>query len=87
MKEFDKLSTPFSEDILKKASEIANNYHIIIEENECLGFVGHAGKFPTVFGDGKTREECEKNVREATIIAVAYMLENGREEFIPEIDK
>lgn len=77
------IDKPFDKDILKKASKIAENYIIKIEPNKDLGFVGHGMKFPTVFGDGKTKEECIKNVREAITITIAYMLEENIQ--IPEI--
>ena len=78
------LDRPFDEDILAAATERAKNYIIKTEPNEDLGFVGHAMKFPTVFADGKTGEECEDNVREAIVGAIATMIEMGREEFIPD---
>ena len=80
----EELNKPFDEDILASATERAKNYIIKIEPNEDLGFVGHAMKFPTVFGDGKTEEECKDNVREAIVGAIATMIEMGREEFIPD---
>jgi len=78
------ISKPFNEDILAAATERAKNYIIKIEPNEDLGFVGHSMKFPTVFGDGKTKEECRNNVREAIVAAISTMIEMGREEFIPD---
>ena len=80
----EELDKPFDEDILAVATERAKNYIIKVEPSEELGFVGHAMKFPTVFGDGKTREECRKNVREAIVAAVATMIEMGQEEWIPD---
>lgn len=78
------LNRPFDEAILKKASEMAENYIIKVEPNESLGFVGHGMKFPTVFGDGKTEEECRENAKEAIVAAIATMIEMGHEEFIPD---
>lgn len=78
------LNSPFAADLLFAASVMAENYIIKTEPNESLGFVGHGMKFPTVFGDGKTEEECRKNVREAIVAAIATMSEMGREDFIPD---
>ena len=78
------ISKPFDADILAAATERAKNYVIVVEPSEELGFVGHGMKFPTVFGDGKTEEECRDSVREAITGAIAAMIEMGREEFIPD---
>ena len=84
MKSEEELNRHFDEVVLAAATETAKNYLIVVEPNEELGFVGHAMKFPPVFGDGKTEEECRNNVREAIVAAIATMIEMGREEFIPD---
>jgi predicted RNase H-like HicB family nuclease len=84
MKSEEALDRPFDEDVLAAATERAKNYIIKTEPNEDLGFVGHAMKFPTVFADGKTEEECRNSVREAIVASIATMIEMGQEEFIPD---
>jgi predicted RNase H-like HicB family nuclease len=84
MKSEEELNRHFDEEVLAAATERAKNYLIKVEPNESLGFVGHAMKFPTVFGDGKTEEECRNNVREAIVASIATMIEMGQEEFIPD---
>jgi predicted RNase H-like HicB family nuclease len=84
MKSEEELNKPFDEDVLASATERAKNYVIVVEPNDELGFVGHGMKFPTVFADGKTEEECRNSVREAIVASIATMIEMGQEEFIPD---
>ena len=70
-----KLYSPFYKDILKRASKLAKKYHINIEKDNRLGFVGNCVEIPTVFFDGKTEKECKKIGREAITVTLATMLE------------
>jgi len=77
------LNKPFEEGILDKACERANKYHIILEQNSKLGFIGSCVELPNVYVDGKTLEECYEAIQEALTIAVAAMLECGQRPPVP----
>lgn len=83
-KVFDTLADAFIEEILKKASTIVEAYHIQFEESEDLGFIGNSVELPTVYADGKTKEECTVNLKESMTGAIAYMLENNVE--LPKVE-
>lgn len=77
------IDKPFTKELLAKASKLAQGYHIKIESHDRLGYVGCGTEFFTVFADGETVEKCEENIREALTVAIAAMLEMGRE--LPKI--
>ena len=72
------IKQPFKASILRKAGKIVDDYRIILERNEKLGFIGSSVELPTVFADAKTPEKCYKASQEALIIAVATMIECGQ---------
>jgi len=63
---------------LQVAEAIANDYHIILEKNNKLGFVGSSIEMPTVYADGKTPQECFNAVQKALMVAAATMIECGK---------
>jgi len=78
-----KIDEPFDKEILKKASDLAQKYHIEIKSSTRLGFIGNCVEIPTVFFDGKTEKKCEEQGRKAITVTIAFMLESGRE--LPKI--
>ncbi|MEM1353358.1 MAG: hypothetical protein AAGC44_02195 [Planctomycetota bacterium] len=70
------LTKPFDKKVLAKAKKIAAQYTIIIhfEDEE---YYGRTLEMPFVMADGPTPERCMTEVLEATIAAVAYILEEG----------
>ena len=77
LEKLTKLNKEFDINIVKKAKNIVEKYNIIInlEDGE---YYGNSVEMPTVFSDGKTEEECIKKTKEALIIAVSYLLEQGQ---------
>lgn len=73
-----KLERPFSKHTLRKAAEIVEDYRIILERNDRLGFIGCSVELPTVFADAKTPEKCYSATKEALTIAAATMIECGQ---------
>ena len=69
---------PFKESVLREAEKIVNGYHIIIEKNDKLGFVGSSLELPTVYADGKTPQECFNAIQKALTVAAATMIECGK---------
>lgn len=80
MKNLDK---PFDKDILAKAEKRAQEYHIVLEQNAKLGFIGSCVELPNVYTDGKTAEECYGNMQQALTVAVGTMLECGQRPPVP----
>ena len=70
---------PFDPAVLRHARKIAEQYRIVLEVNEELGYIGSSIELPSVFADGKSPDECVSAAREALSIAVATMLEQGQE--------
>ena len=69
---------PFEARTLKRAKSLADQYRIILEPDDQLGYIGTAVELPTGFADGRTPDECVKATREALKVAVATMLEAGQ---------
>ncbi|HET6246964.1 MAG TPA: DUF1778 domain-containing protein [Tepidisphaeraceae bacterium] len=69
------LDRPFAPAILKRAAEIAAEYKILIwlEDGEYYG----KGLEVLAMNDGKTPDQCIRNVRATLVTAVAGMLEKG----------
>jgi predicted RNase H-like HicB family nuclease len=63
---------------LQRAEQIARYYRIVLEYDDDAGWVGSGVELPTVFGGGKTPDECVKDTRAALVVAVAHMLERGQ---------
>ncbi len=72
------LQKQLPEEILHRAKQIANNYSVILQPHERLGFTGRAVEMPTVFADGSTERKCVQAMREALMVAVAVMLQAGQ---------
>jgi predicted RNase H-like HicB family nuclease len=72
-----KLDRPFDKKILAKARKIAAQYEVIMSFEDGQWY-GKGVEMPTVFGDGKTPNDCIGNTREAFVAAVAYLLETGQ---------
>ena len=72
------LDRPFDPAILKRARKIVEEYHLVLEPNEEVGFIGRALELPTGFADGPTPDECVAATREGLTAAVATMLEMGQ---------
>ena len=71
-----KLNRGFDAKILVKARKIAERYEIILTEADGEWY-GKGVEMPTVFGDGKTPDECIANTREALVAVVAHLIEKG----------
>lgn len=71
------IDAPFAKSILKKAEAIASAYRLMIDPEPDVGFLGRTVEMPYVMGDGETIETCVQQVREATVAAIATMLEAG----------
>ena len=69
------LERPFKESVVCKAKKIADDYRIILERNDRLGFIGTAVELPTAFADAKTPEKCYRATEDALMVAVATMIE------------
>lgn len=75
-----KLNREFDKKVLSNARKIVEKYEVIIShEND--EWYGRGLEMPTVFGDGKTPDECVKNTKDALVATVAHLLEQG--EVIP----
>jgi len=72
------LEKPFKPSVLREAKKIADGYHITMEKNERLGFIGSSFELPTVFVDGRTPDKCYNATQEALVVAVSTMIENGQ---------
>jgi len=71
------IDRPFDTAIWKKASKIAQTYRLVIAPEAGIGYLGRTVEMPYVMADGKTVEKCAAETMEATISAVATMLEMG----------
>lgn len=70
---------PFDPAVLRRARKIAERYRIVLELNDELGYIGSSIELPNVFADGKSPDECVNAAREALRVAVATMIEQGKE--------
>lgn len=68
---------PFDPAVLRQAKDLASQYRIIIEEDSEEGYGGTVLEMQTVWGFGKTPNECVKETRELLISALAFMIERG----------
>lgn len=69
------IDRPFGEALWRRAQKTAANYRLIIEPEPDLGYLGRTAELPYVMADGKTVEACVSATIEATISAIATMLE------------
>ncbi len=72
------LARPFDRGLLRRAQSIADAYKLILEQDESGDYVGSALEMPLVMADGKTPNECVRQVRQALAAAVATLLESGQ---------
>lgn len=72
------IDRPFDEDVLKRATDIALGYRMTLEKNDEVGYVGSTVELPSVFAQGRTPDACVNATQQASAIAVATMLENGK---------
>lgn len=75
----------FNKAILAKAEKFVNDYRIIIEKNDNLGYIGSSVELPNVYADGKNPNECYNAVKEALTATVATLIECKRKP--PELAK
>jgi predicted RNase H-like HicB family nuclease len=75
---FKGLSKPFKPTLLNKAQSVVSGYHLVIEENEELGYLGSSVEIPTVSVSAKTLAKCYAATQEALKITVATMFECGK---------
>lgn len=62
---------------LRKAKEIASGYRFVFEPEPGVGYLGRTVELPYVMGDGESVEACVAETIEATVAAVATLLEQG----------
>jgi predicted RNase H-like HicB family nuclease len=72
-----RLDRPFAPSILHRGQRIVDQYQIILEPDEELGYVGHSLELRHVYADGRTPNACVRATREALTAAVATLLERG----------
>ena len=77
------LNKPFEQSVFDKAHKRAREYHVVLEQNSKLGFIGSCVELPNVYVDGKTPEKCYEAIQEALTVAVAAMLECGQRPPVP----
>lgn len=70
---------PFAGDILTRARQIAEGYHILLEPDGRRAFRGAVLEIPTVFAHGRSPDQCVAATREVAAVAIATMLEAGVE--------
>jgi predicted RNase H-like HicB family nuclease len=76
---------PFDPRILAKAKKIVDQYQIVIafEDEE---YYGRGVELPQSFSDGKTADECIRNTKEALLLTVASMIEDGETPPAPAVE-
>ena len=79
----DALDRLFARDILRRATELAQSYKIVLEPDPDEGFVGQVLEAPMWIGVGKTADACVRETREIAISALATMLEAGQAPPVP----
>lgn len=75
-KKLKKLNRAFDKKIVDTAKKVVDKYEIILMQADGEWY-GKGLEIPTVFGDGKTPDECIKNTKDALVAAVAHLLERG----------
>lgn len=69
------IDRPFAPAVLAKAAQVAGRYRVVMEADSQVGYVGRTVEMPMVMADGSTPQACFDAVRDATIAAVATILE------------
>lgn len=80
------IDRPFEAGVLRRARDIAERYQVVIQEEDGE-FLGRGLEMPLVMGDGTTPGACMENTREALVVAVAYLLEEGRVPPVPAVEQ
>ena len=81
------LNKPFEQNVFDKAHKRAQEYHVVLEQNPKLGFIGSCVELPNVYVDGKTPEECYEAIQKALTVAIATMFECGQRPPVPASGK
>jgi predicted RNase H-like HicB family nuclease len=76
---------PFDPALLKKARQIVDRYQVVIR-HEDGEYYGRGLELPGAMDDGKTPDECVANTREAMVVVVGYMLEQGQSPPLPALE-
>ena len=76
------LDRPFAPQILARATRLAQQYKIVIEQEDCE-YYGHALEVPGARDDGANPNECVAKTRQAVVGLVAYMIEQGEVPPVP----
>ena len=71
------LNRPFAKAVWDRAKDLADQYRIVLESDDELGFIGRGLELPDVYADGPDPEACVRETREALATAVATMIEIG----------
>lgn len=71
------LDRPFAKAVLAQAERMASQYQLVITREPEIGYLGRTVEMPLVMGDGETIEACATQTLEATVAAIATMLELG----------
>jgi predicted RNase H-like HicB family nuclease len=85
-REEDQLRRPFDKKVMARAKAIAARYQIKIWREDGHWF-GVGVEEPGTYGDGRTLQQCVKDVREALAVTVAYMIESGQSVVRPLLDQ
>ncbi len=72
------LDKSFAKSILSQAEKAVHAYHFLLEEHEGLGYTASCAELPTVFGNGKSPDECVRAIKKALAYTIATMLESGQ---------
>lgn len=73
----------FDPQVWDKAHKRAVDYHITLEKNHRLGFIGSCVELPNVYADGTDAQGCYEATLQAVTVAVAAMLESGQRPPVP----
>lgn len=73
---------PFEASVLEKARATAGEYRYLVDREDDVYF-GNTMEMPYVMADGPTMEEAITATREATITAIATLLEKGETPPVP----
>ncbi len=71
-----RIDRPFAAAILRQAREVVTGYQVILrfEDGE---YYGRGLEMPLAMGSGRTPDECVTSTREAMLVGVATLIEDG----------
>src|SRR5579863_7154076 len=84
--EQDPLRKPFDRKVMERARKIAERYQIKIRPEDGRWF-GVGVEEPGTYGDGRTLQQCMKDVRDALAATVAYLIEAGQPVVTPVVNQ